>query len=465
MKLCVLAVSVCVLAVRAPPARAQRGFWPPDDRILITSFLNARGIATDQHHVWVATELGLEIYDAAFKRWLPPSTVEDGYPVMERPARLAYDSRQRLLWLLTETQTLYSFSPPMQSWERRFESDISPEMRERLQRNAEPRDLPWTIVRRFISRDAIARQWPVTGVEPAERSDTYWAALLGGNFAFVDTRNLSAESQVFGTISRGVSAIAIDARGNLYFGGDGQSRRNGIARADSTLQRWAQYESRVGEGPRDRVHAMAASGEAAYAGASDGVFMLRGERWQRIGEGDVHALATTPDRVWVGTRGTLGWLDGSGKYTRVEFPVQDVYGLATRGDTLWVAASGGLYQYANDVLTQAITSRTFGVAATRDEIVAVTDRGIIMRATEGWVEVPPHASYATIGRFISIKASNDRVWFGGTNGLAEWQPATNTWRHLRVPADIPEGPIYDVVQQNGRLWLATPAGALGLQWK
>jgi hypothetical protein len=465
VKLRVLAVLLCVLA-QPPAALAQHGFWRPDERILITSFLNARGIATDHRHVWVATEFGLEIYDIDFKRWLPPLTIEDGYPVMERPGRIAYDQRDRVLWLLTDAQSLYAYSPTMQWWERRSTAELTPELREKLLRSSEQRDPAWAIVRNFIGRDASARSFPISAVEPAERNGTFWAATLGNNFSFGDTRNLSSETYTFGSISRGVSALAIDQRGNLYFGGDGQSARNGIARSDSTLQKWQQYESRIAEGPRNRVHAMAASSSRVYAGASDGLFVLRDERWLRMLDMEVHALAGTTGRMWLGGRGRLGWLDDSGSFSPLpEFPLQDVYALATRGDTLWVAASRGLFEYSGNALKQPLSSTAFGVAATDDGVIAVTSRGIISREAEGWLDVPGHASYDAIGRFISISAHGNRVWFGGVNGLAEWNTATNTWRHLRVPDDIPEGPIYDVVYQNGWLWLATPAGALGVQWK
>ncbi|HET9439411.1 MAG TPA: hypothetical protein VFO52_04545, partial [Longimicrobiales bacterium] len=56
-----LVLSFAVLMVS--PASAQHGFWQPDDRILISSFLYARGIATDQRQVFIATTNGLEIYD------------------------------------------------------------------------------------------------------------------------------------------------------------------------------------------------------------------------------------------------------------------------------------------------------------------------------------------------------------------------------------------------------------------
>src|SRR5687767_7508028 len=253
-RLCALCVCLCVLGV----SEASAQIWRPDDRILITSFLNARGLATDHQHVWVATDNGLEVYDVAFKRWLAPSTIEDGYPVREGPGRIAYDSRLRVLWLVTQAQTLYAWSPVMQTWERRFNTDLPPELRAHLLRAPNERDPAWQVLQNIVRRDATGRQWQISDLIAADRSGTYWAAIYGNNFAFADTRNLSTQPYTFGTLSRGVSAIGIDA-GDLYFGGDGTAMRTGVTKADTTLQRWTQFEARVSVGPQQRVRALTSS--------------------------------------------------------------------------------------------------------------------------------------------------------------------------------------------------------------
>ena len=433
--------------------------------MLITSFLNARGLATDHQHVWVSTENGLEIYDIAFKRWLAPSTIEDGYPVREGPARIAYDSRLRVLWLVTDARTLYSWSPAMQTWDRRSSTDLPPELRAHLTQTPNERDPAWQVLQNIVRRDGAGRQWQISDLIAADRSGTYWAATYGNNFAFVDTRNLSTEPYTFGTLSRGVSAIGADAAGFLYFGGDGAARRTGVTRADTTLQKWTQFEARVAVGPQQRVRAIAASAHGVYAGAADGLYLLQNGRWRLVAEGDVGAVVVAGDRVYVGTRGTLGWFDAAGAYTPITTTAITVNALAVRNDTLWVATQSGLFRYAGSSLDQSHTAPAGSVVATSDRILAMTNRGLVSLGASGWTDVPRHASLASTGRLNRMKVIGESVWFGGDHGVAQWNTKTNQWRHLSVPHDIPEGPVYDVAIENGRVWLATPAGALRVQWR
>jgi hypothetical protein len=445
------------------PLHAQHGFWQPDDRVLITSFYNARGIATDQRLVFVATTNGLEVYDQTFRRWLPPSTIEDGYPAREVPARIAYDPRERGVWLVTEVGTVYAWSSAIQRWQQRFPSDVPADVLRRLQRGTAERDPAWAVMRNFAGRDATGRTWQVTAIDAAERAGTFWAATNGGNFSFVDTRNLSSEAYTFGTISRGVSALAFDGR-NLWFGGDGASARNGVTRADTSLQTWQQFESRIADGPQGRVTALLATSSGTYAAAADGVYSLRRNRWQRVSDVDARALAHTSGRVWVAARGTLGWIDGTDNYQRVELPLQSINALAARNDSLWIAAETGLYLWANGSAQQLTTTPTFDVAVSDKHVVELTSRGLGTWAAGSEATALATSALRQIGRAVSLNSKADRVWVGGTAGIAEWNTTTGAWRYLTVADDIPEGPVFDVLEENGRLWLATPAGALRLNW-
>lgn len=463
MRLLLIALSLLFGAARVD---AQHGFWQPDERVLISSFLNARGVATDHRHVYVSTDNGLEVYDLTFKRWLPPSTVEDGYPIHDGPARIAYDPRERGIWLVTEAQTLYLWSLTMQRWERRSGADLPADVRRRLQRSGDDQDPALGVMRSFIGRDAFARRWPVTAITPADRNGTFWAALFGGNLAFLDTRNLSSENYVFGSISRGVGAIALDAAGNIYFGSAGASQRTGVARSDSTLQRWRHFEARVADGPQQRVYDLAARGNEMYAAAADGVYRLVNERWQRVIDGDARTLVVLGNGVWVGTRGTLGVIDPGGDYTRADLPVMTIHQLTARNDTLWVAADNGVFFRAGtDFHLSYSASRAYAVAATLNTVAAFTDRGLISYNEEGWTEHPRNGALQAVGRASALHAHGDRIWIGGTNGIAEWDTRNDTWRYLTIPYDIPAGPITDIAFENGRLWVATPAGALRLEWR
>ncbi len=460
-----LAIVVLWSLAAAGHARAQHGFWQPDDRVLITSFHNAAGIATDQQIVFVATSNGLEMYDQTFKRWLPPSTIEDGYPARERPARIAYDPRERGVWLITETGTVYAWSTAMQRWQQRFPSDVPEDVVRKLQRGSADRDPAWAIMRNFAGRDAAGRTWQVTAIDPGERAGTFWAATNGGNFSFVDTRNLSSEPYSFGTVGRGVSALALGPGGQIWFGGDGAGARTGITRADTALQRWRQYESRITGGPQQPVAALISTAAGTYAAAADGVYSLRSDRWSLVTDVNARALAHTAGRIWVGARGTLGWIDGTDNYHRTDFPLQSVYALATRNDTLWIGAETGLYRWANERTSAVVTgSQIIDLAVTDSGVVTITPRGVQVQSGEQLGLPLRGAALERIGRPLSLHSRGDRLWVGGVNGLAEWNTTTGAWRYLTVPDDIPEGPVYNVIDDNGRIWVATPAGALRLDW-
>ena len=461
-----LPLIVLALMPAADAAHAQHARWNPDDRILITSFQYARGIATDGQLVFVATTNGLEVYDQTFQRWLAPSTIEDGYPVLDQPVALAYDARERNVWLLTQLQTVYSWSPVMQRWEQRFVSDVPADVRAQLlARNTAESDPAWRVMRTFAGRDAQGRNWPVTGLVAAERPGTYWGSTWGGNFSFVDTRNLSAQPFIFGTIAAGVSAIALSADGFLYFGSDGRGQRHGVTRADTTLQQWEHAEPRIAEGVRRRIYALLPVGDDVFVASDDGLYVIRNRTWQRISDEETRALALAGGRVWAGTRGTLGYVTDGDDYVRVALPVQSVQALATRGDTLYVAGQNGIYRVIGDSPELVVaTQPVFDLAWSGDVLVVVTRAGL--HTLDGSRLSPPvrHASLQSIGGAVSVQAFGPRVFIGGRQGLAEWIPGTGAWRHLTMPDDVPEGPVYDVLEENGRLWLATPAGALRLTW-
>jgi hypothetical protein len=445
---------------------AQSAFWRPDDRVLITSFLDARDIATDQQLIFVATDQGLEIYDQAFQRWLSPSTIEDGYPAQDRPARIAYDARMRELWLLTELQTVYVWSPVMQRWEERFPNEVPDQVRGRLVQAPGERDPAWQIMRNFAGRDEQGRNWRTTGWVAGERAGTFWASTYGGNFSYVDTRNLSARPYSFGTLSRGVSAVA-QKDGQLFFGSDGRARRHGLTVADTTLQRWQLFEPRVAEGPRRRIHALLPTGNGTYVASDDGLFVLRNGAWYRVSNDEVRTLAFATGRVWAGTRGTLGWVDATDDFMRADLPLQTVHALTVRHDTVWVGAESGLYRVVGEVpQLVAPTSRpVLDLAWAADRLVMITSAGVLTFEHERISTPVRHTALQQIGRPVSVSALGDRVYIGGEQGVAEWQPAQNAWRYLTVPNDLPEGPVFDVIEENGRLWLATPAGAMRLQWR
>jgi ligand-binding sensor domain-containing protein len=148
-------------------------------------------------------------------------------------------------------------------------------------------------------------------------------------------------------------------------------------------------------------------------------------------------------------------------------PLQTVHALTVRHDTVWVGAESGLYRVVGEVpQLVAPTSRpVLDLAWAADRLVMITSAGVLTFEHERISTPVRHTALQQIGRPVSVSALGDRVYIGGEQGVAEWQPAQNAWRYLTVPNDLPEGPVFDVIEENGRLWLATPAGAMRLQWR
>jgi ligand-binding sensor domain-containing protein len=185
-----------------------------------------------------------------------------------------------------------------------------------------------------------------------------------------------------------------------------------------------------------------------------------------VADVDARALAHTNGRMWVGGRGTLGWIDGTDTYQRVELPLQDIHALSARGDTLWIGAETGLLRWMGGTVQGVVSGApALDVTGSDSGMIAITTRGVQIWNGSAMSLPLRNAALQQIGRAVSLASKGNRVWVGGTHGLAEWNTTTGAWRYLTVPDDIPEGPVYDVLEESGRIWLATPAGALRMNWK
>src|SRR5690606_41423181 len=73
------------------------------------------------------------------------------------------------------------------------------------------------------------------------------------------------------------------------------------------------------------------------------------------------------------------------------------------------------------------------------------------------------AEQAGIGRAFRVRTDGGRIWIAGERGAAVLDTATGAWTSYLVPADIPAGPVADVVADGDHVWLATPLGVLRLR--
>ncbi len=476
MRSSIVVVACALLGVHA--AAAQSRLWRPDERVTISSFNDVAAIAYDGRRVFAATANGIEIYDEIARRWLDPSTIEDGYPLFAQPTAARYDRSRGGLWLATTSGTFF-WSDLSGRWESR-PFDV-PE----LERGSEAQgDIAARVLRSALGLDANGRRWPVSAFVPAEMSGTYWVGTGGGNILFADARNLSSQWYRFGTLARGTSALALDERGGIWFGGDGYGPRNGIAHASSDLQNWEWYESFATRAPRAQVTRLVATAGTVWAAATDGVYALAaGARaWTRIGapEGlpsdDVRSLLVNESGVWAGTMHGLALIDPSAR--RVMWSGLQglrIYGLAARHDTIWIASSSGIWRARRDSAGVEVASAARdaqpllraavpAIARVGDSIAALAADGVYLFG-DAWSTTPlRNAVTASVGRAYDLRADQDVLYVFGTRGVARWKKATDEWSYLTVPADIPAGPLRDVVTAGAAVWLATPAGATRLVW-
>jgi len=515
-------VLAAVLAPAA--ARAQFGAsWRADDRVMLSDFGYIGAVATDQRRVYAATPNGLEIYDYTSGRWELPSTFEDGYPAGERPTALAHDPLQSELILATsnglvstiwrlrlidgrwergpalQTRAVLAIVPSstladdafylntMDGWMRLgrigiFADPVSPaQVPEDVRARAVPliqrieRDPGFSAWEPHLGFDDHRRRWALTSAAAEEYGSGLWVGRAGGNLVRFDTRSYSIENHTFGLVSRGVGAIAQDGSGALWFGSDGRGQRVGLTRVLADLSSSKMLESMFERVPSRAVTQILPIGDTLWVAALDGLYRCAPcsdadqSRWDRFGETDglpvseVTGLAATRAGLWVATRrGLVRW---SGDDAEPRFVGQRINRLAVHADTLLIATDRGLWLMpVSDSIGDGSVApapvpggRIVDVVVAGSDIVATDGRSLYRRRNGTWTG-PERIEEA--GRVTRLYATPTHLWVAGDRGVAAQDLATRAWQSLRVPGDVPEGPVIDLLVTDTHVWLATPAGAL-----
>lgn len=430
---------------------AQTRLWSAEERLTVTSFNEVHSVAVDSRRVFASGPNGIEIYDYVFQRWLAPTTSESGYPPAARVWSSAYDRTQAGLWLNTSTGMFFRSDLNGRVELRSFASG-DPEVTRLLQRGAQQSDIALAVLRGTMGVDSYGRRWPITAVANAERQGTYYVGTNGNNLLFADSRNLSTQPLLFGTLSRGVSAFALDTKGNIWFGGDGAGPRNGISIADSTLQRWQWMESLATAAPRGQINRILV-GDTTWVSSSDGLFSYSGGRWRRyrsLPSDNVRPILKRADGLWVGTRSGLVILGTA----VIAFAGTPINGLAERADTVYVATPAGLFAYHDGVRTELSKSSTQAVAVTPTGLAVLDANGLSVH----------DAAIGAIGRAYDLRSTADALYVLGTRGFVEISFDGKPARYLTTGSDLPDGPVKDVLRIGNDVWVATPAGATRLRW-
>jgi ligand-binding sensor domain-containing protein len=499
VKRSVLRGSLLLGALLLPGGRAAgQAFWQPDERVVISDFTRVVGVAADAWRVMAATEHGLLLYDPLARTWQAPLTIEDGYPVPERPTSLGWIERAHTLLLGTWTGSLWridvegrrierlaqlpgavlairgdaegnAYLGTRNGWFRLPPGSFSPEPAAAPPAERGADDPILEAMRGQLGVDRALRRWPVTSQAAGRLAGEYYIGTDGGGLARVDTRMQSVEWLPFGITTRGGGAIGM-VGGRLWLGGDGTERqRPSLVSATPALQDWLAAEE--GDAPRGAVTAIVEQEGTAWVGTSDGLFRYDRERraWRRFDDGDglptetVRALLADGNALWVAT---------SRGFCRFEaercgpnlLPAQPVHALAACGGRVWAAARNGLFtssgsEAARPASLARTRTRVQDVACIGERVFAATLDQLLEQRPDGWQErVVPRPQ----GALHSLVSAAGELWIGADRWVGRWDAASGEWSHYIVPSDVPHGPIQDILPLPSALWLVTPGGMVRL---
>ena len=481
--------------------------WSPHERVLITDFSVVNAIAASPFSVFAATSNGLLIYDRAARRWLPPVTRLDGYPVSPVQVALA-DATDDAVWVGTlngwaryDVRIRQWQGGPLRSGVHDLALDAQdPASGVYLRAGAEwtflPRGalfpvrsgpLPARVVRPLDAQAALAQAPQVDALRAllltddrlrrfsftaAARSPDQPDLFLGTNglgVLRVDAFTARWDVLTFGLPAPGAAALAPAPDGVWVGGVPRGSERDGLTWLATELgsTRWLEGTGTLGLGFLEARRLLARSGRL-WVVTERGVARVdpRSERAELFPVELAQVLAPAPDGVWIGTRRGLTHMTDSGQVTA--FGVSDaIISLLAGGDSLWVGTATGLTLLAPGdaaprtpaelAAVPGLRAPIVALAQLRDTVVAATPDQLAWRSPAGsWTLLRPHAD---VGRITTLTADGGGVWVGGERGLAFWRIGAQSFRARRVPTDLPAG-VRDVLVSAPYLWVATDLGVV-----
>jgi ligand-binding sensor domain-containing protein len=184
-------------------------------------------------------------------------------------------------------------------------------------------------------------------------------------------------------------------------------------------------------------------------------------------------LAVSRTGVWVGTQhGLMHIRDGQARQVLTGPRVGRVI---VMGDSVWAATTRGLLVAAiADADTTGGSWREaeglgpgvyIDVARLGSRTFALSPEGFYAHTERTWRGPVRTPAMNGLGRLRRLLAADSALWIAGERGVARYDPTREAWLYFLAPGDIPEGPIADLAIDGAFVWLATPAGALRLQWR
>ncbi len=337
--------------------------------------------------------------------------------------------------------------------------------------------------------DRALQQYAITsGVSSPERASEVWVGTNGDGLYKIDPTFQESTPLRFGPLESGIGALALAADG-VWSAGLGESRyRGGLSFSSNDLQRWRWIDGTISVPLAGvRANALAVRAQRAWIATDRGLVRVRldGDEgvalWTRLDglpDNRVHAVVARNDGAWAGTAGGLVWVSDStdirerksrGIGTRLLDGIP-VTALQQIGDTLWIGTVTGLMMLsptgqlispsgADPTLRRAVRALTWSDSVV---LVATDDAVWAMHRGRGEAERLQRIDVRQVG-FITRMMMDDRtIWLAGDAGLLIVARNSGATRLLRVSVDLP-GPALDVVASADWLWVATPFGLLRLR--
>jgi len=393
------AISACLalsrLMVVASTAHAQSGGWRTDERVLITDFGIVTSLARSPSSVFAATTGGLIVVDESFGGIELPITVEDGYPALPTTA-MTYDDRDRSLWLAAGSELIQ-----FDTFRRRF-------------------------------RDRIGVRQPVTGLVPAESSNTDLFVRIGAEWWRLDTFGRGVRRADPASVR-----AALDSRSDL--------RAREEALLDPFFLEAARQAARPSYGGAVRILDLVPTRDSHewWLGTA-GSFLIRYDDISRVGKrspvgpagAGMAAVLAGGDAVWFAP----------------ERPLEGRYGIA--------AASSDLRQWRvwRADSSRAVPDRVADLVGVAGGTWAGGESGLYWMPDGGaeWrQERAVDLSYQPV--FCLAPASGagpESVWIGTARGLIR-VPAVGAGLDVSVLRSVP---VRSVVEAGGSVWIGTDQG-------
>lgn len=334
--------------------------------------------------------------------------------------------------------------------------------------------------------DRALRSYPITsgGISP-ERASEVWLGTAGDGVYRVDPTFQQTTPLRYGPIESGIGALALAADG-VWMASLGTSNlRAGLSFARNDLQQWRWIDGSISVPMLGvRANAMSLRAQRAWIATDRGVIRARLDgseeltSWTTLDglpNDRVFAVAARDNGAWAGTAQGLVWIaDSAGaRNTRtrgIGVRLLDnipVFALQQTGDTLWAGTNAGVVAITGTsgailrpVGADPALRRPVRALAWSDTVLLVaTDDAVLRLAPRGGAS--PTREIALDGVFVGqvtrLAIDERSIILAGTDGVAVVSRRGGAARVLRVPRDIP-GPALDAVISRDWLWIATPYG-------